>query len=178
MLAGDRARQRDALELAVNRPVNFGLDRPQFGHLDPVVAGLDADAVIAGLLAPLALEARIAGLLLGVEEALEGMIKVDARLLERHGIRPFQPAVLARFLGHRQQLLDVVLGAQRLPVTLVAMRHDAKAGVVAETYRTELAVQELRLLGRGIDAYLGGLQHVSAHCYNSQRLRTITRNVK
>lgn len=86
---------------------------------------------------------------------------------------------------HRQMMLNMANGgghdmsnAQRLPVTLVAMRHDAKAGVVAETYRTELAVQELRLLGRGIDAYLGGLQHVSAHCYNSQRLRTITRNVK
>ncbi len=132
-------------------------DYPQLGHLDPAIAGLDADAVVAGLLVPLALEARVAALLLGIEEALEGMIEVQACLLEGHGIRLFQPAILAGLLGDRQQLLDVMLGAQRLAIALVAMRHDAKAGVIDETHRTELAVQKRRLLGRGVDANLHGL---------------------
>lgn len=152
MLAGDGTGQGDAFQPALDLAMHPGLDRPQFGHLDPVVAGLDADAVVAGLFAPLALEARIAGLLHGVEEALESMVEVQARLLEGDGIGIFQPPIFARLLGHRQQLFDVVLGAQRLAVTLVAMGNDAKAGVIDEAHRAELAVQELRLLGRGVES--------------------------
>ncbi|SEQ07747.1 hypothetical protein SAMN05421693_1161, partial [Ectothiorhodospira magna] len=50
------------------------------------------------------------------------------------------------------QFLDVVFGAQRLAVVLVAMGYDAKAGVIDKAHRAELAVQKCRLFGRGVDA--------------------------
>src|SRR5690554_2988561 len=89
VLTGDSTGQGDAFQSALDLAMHPGPDRSELGHLDPVVAGLDADAVIAGLFAPLALEARMAGLLLGVEEALEGMIEVQARLLEGDGVSVF-----------------------------------------------------------------------------------------
>src|SRR5690554_1024785 len=44
-------------------------------------------------------------------------------------------------------------------MAFVAMGHDAKAGVIDEAHRTELAVQKFRLLDRGVEPYPGGLQH-------------------
>ena len=151
VLASDRSGQGDAFQSAFDLAMHPGLDRPKLGHLDPAIAGIDADAVVAGLLSPLALEARVTRFLPGVEKTLEGMIEIEACLLESNGIRFFQPSILARFLGNWQQLLEVVFRAQRLAVALEAVKHDAQAGVVAEAHRAELTIQKFRLLGRGID---------------------------
>ncbi|MDR9440610.1 MAG: hypothetical protein RI841_14110 [Halomonas sp.] len=55
------------------------------------------------------------------EEALEYLIEVDTRLLERNRINILQPTTLPRLLGHRQQLLDVMPGAQRLAMNAITM---------------------------------------------------------
>jgi hypothetical protein len=84
VLAGNGTRKRDAFQFALNRPVNLGLDSIELGHFDPAIAGLNADTVVAGLRAAFAFETRVSGFLLRVEEALEGLIEVNAGLLQRY----------------------------------------------------------------------------------------------
>jgi hypothetical protein len=94
------------------------------------------------------------------EEVLERLVKVDASLLQRHGVEIGKPPVLATVFGNCQKWLEIMLGGQLVATDLVAMPPDRQRLVEDETHGAELPIEEAGLLLVGVDADFGGTAHL------------------
>ena len=85
-----------------------------FRPLDSVLAEADlARAVIARLLALLALEAREPGP--SFEEVPEGLVEIDAGLLQGHAVVAGEPGIASALFCHREQLFRSCLAESFWP---------------------------------------------------------------